>query len=111
MHEKERYLFVLTGYLVVEDILTAEELRELNATIDEFDVWEQHGPSRVKAESLGLRRSENKVSVDPLHKWGGPFRQLINHPRLLPYLVELIGPRFRYDHGYAIFMRKGGEKL
>ena len=111
LNDKERYIFDLTGYLLIEDVLSPAELRELNALIDGYDVWEQHGNSRVQPESLGLKRSENKVSVDPLHKWGEPFRRLIDHPRVLPYLVELIGPQFRYDHGYAIFMKKGGEKL
>ena len=28
--------------------------------------------------------------------------------RLVPYLVELLGPKFRIDHDYCMFMRKGG---
>ena len=35
MNELEKYLFDLQGYLVLEDVLTAEEVAELNRLIDE----------------------------------------------------------------------------
>ena len=39
--------------------------------------------------------------------WGEPFKRLIDHPRIVPYLVELIEPKFRLDHDYCIFMSEG----
>jgi ectoine hydroxylase-related dioxygenase (phytanoyl-CoA dioxygenase family) len=30
---------------------------------------------------------------------------------MLPYLRSLIGPKFRYDHGYALLMRAGSKQL
>ena len=37
MNDHERYLFDLMGYLVVDDVLTAAELRELNDLVDPGD--------------------------------------------------------------------------
>ena len=34
MNTDDRYLFDLTGYLVLKDVLTAEEVAQLNAGID-----------------------------------------------------------------------------
>ncbi|MCZ6680816.1 MAG: phytanoyl-CoA dioxygenase family protein [Candidatus Poribacteria bacterium] len=39
--------------------------------------------------------------------WGEPFKKLIDHPKVVPYLVELMGPKFRLDHDYCIFMNEG----
>src|SRR5207237_10743358 len=33
-----------------------------------------------------------------------------DQPPMLPYLTEMIGPKFRFDHGYASFMKRGGSK-
>ena len=33
-----------------------------------------------------------------------------DHPNMIPYLSELLGPQFRADHDYGIFMRQGGRK-
>ena len=31
-------------------------------------------------------------------------RNSLNHPKILPYLIELLGPNVRLDHDYPIFM-------
>lgn len=105
MTDNERYLFDLMGYLVVDDVLTPGEVRELNSLIDARDPWGT-AAKEGKTGTVG----EGNLHVGPLDQWEEPFRQLINHPRLLPYLLEIIGPKFRYDHGYAIFMKRGGAK-
>ena len=42
--------------------------------------------------------------------WGEPFKRLIDHPKILPYLIELLGPYVRLDHDYALFMNKGDRR-
>ena len=42
MNDDERYLFDLMGYLVVENVLNAGELADLNALIDRRDPWRQY---------------------------------------------------------------------
>ena len=39
----------------------------------------------------------------------GPYQALIDHPRIVPYLLDLLGPKFRLDHDYCVFMTKGGR--
>ena len=39
MNDDERYLFDLMGYLVVDDILSPDELAELNRLVDRRDPW------------------------------------------------------------------------
>ncbi len=39
MNDEEPYLFDLIGYVVVENVLDAGELAELNALIDRRDPW------------------------------------------------------------------------
>jgi ectoine hydroxylase-related dioxygenase (phytanoyl-CoA dioxygenase family) len=105
VNEEERYLFDLMGYLVVDDVLDAAELRELNELIDRRDPWGAHA-----REGKGTTVGEGNLHVGPLHAWEEPVRRLIDHPKITPYLLELIGPKFRFDHGYAIFMQRGGAK-
>ena len=102
MTEEERYLFDLQGYLIIEDVLETAELQELNGLLDGYDLWNQ-----PRGEDLFFDFWENddhQISAGPLHRWGTPFRHLISHPRIVPYLTELLGSQFRYDHGHAMVM-------
>jgi ectoine hydroxylase-related dioxygenase (phytanoyl-CoA dioxygenase family) len=105
VNDDERYLFDLMGYLVVDDVLTADELDELNAIVDRRDPW-----GTYERDGRGTTVGVDNLHIGPLHAWEEPVRRLIDQPKLRPYLLELIGPKFRFDHGYAIFMRKGGSK-
>ena len=89
MTPEEKFLFDLNGYLVIKNVLSPAELTDLNKIADE-----------KSAGKPGVR--ESRVS-----KWGAPYQALIDHPKVLPYLVELIDASFRLDHDYCIFMPKG----
>ena len=94
MTEEERFIFDLEGYLVVENVLTADEVSEINRLSDENFPY-------------GTPEAAGEWS---LLSWGEPFEKLIDHPRILPYLVELMGDRVRLDHDYAIFMKEGERR-
>lgn len=107
MTPEERYLFDLHGYLIIEDVLGAGELHDLNRLLDDRDLW-----NRPRVEDLSFdfwQNDEHQVSAGPLHMWDEPFRRLIAHPSIVGYLTEILGPRFRYDHGHAMVMTKGGR--
>ena len=91
---EEKFKFDLEGYLVVKNALAPEEVAEMNRIADEIYTEEY--------DERGLR-SRMRVS-----QWGPPLQALIDHPAALPYLVEFLGPKFRIDHDYNIFMIKGG---
>ena len=96
MNDEQRFLFDLQGFLVVPGVLSATELATLNAIADEesarysapLEDWEAHQCSL----------------------WGQPLVDLIDHPKVVPYLLELVGPYFRIDHDYCLFMRRGDKR-
>ena len=57
-----------------------------------------------QAQDAAFRRTAS-VSL-----WGADFRNLMDHPKVLPYLIELIGPRVRlWIRDYAIYAPHGAE--
>ena len=83
MTNEEKFIVDLEGYLVIKNVLEEDEIMEMNQVIDNGD---RSGPPS---------------------RWGKLFNRLIDHPKILPYLIELIGPSVRLDHDYAIFMQNG----
>jgi ectoine hydroxylase-related dioxygenase (phytanoyl-CoA dioxygenase family) len=97
--ETERYRFDRQGYLVIEDVLDGSELDALNGLIDNQDL-----PEPTIERGNGRR-------FDDFLEWGQPFRDLLDHDRILPVLGELLGDGFRFDHYYGIYLREGAEPL
>lgn len=91
MTPEEKFLFDLQGYLVIKNVLTADEVAELNALADENFPRVEGKPDR-----------RGRVST-----WGPPAQALIDHPKIMPYLLTLIDSKFRLDHDYCIFMDPG----
>jgi len=98
MNEIERYLFDLHGYIVVEDALSADELATLNQLVEEKALPD-------------LDLTKNKASFHSFLNWGQPFVDLLDHPRLMPYLKTMLGDGFRLDHYYGIYLRDGAGPL
>ena len=86
MTDEEKFVVDLEGYLVIKDVLSDDEVAEMNAAIDQGSL---EGPPSL---------------------WGEPFKRLIDHPKILPYLIELLGPYVRLDHDYPIFMNSGERR-
>lgn len=97
MTPEERFVFDLEGYLVVKNVLSGEEIAELNEIVDRRLAEEKDRDPGLKVPRL-------------VSQWGRPFQNLFDHPNITPYLVSLIGAKFRADQDYGIFMRKGAEK-
>ncbi|MFB6135912.1 MAG: phytanoyl-CoA dioxygenase family protein [Halobacteriaceae archaeon] len=97
--EEQRYRFDCDGYLVVEDVLSDEEVDALNRLVDERDLPE---PS---AETGGSRRFQEFLS------WGEPFRDLLDHDLVMGVLRDLLGDGFRLDHYYGIYLDAGADPL
>ena len=95
MTPEEKFMLDLQGYLVIKNVLTDAELAELNEIAD--SKYPYAGPDSGRG-------------YDIISTWGPAFTNLIDHPRIVPYLVELIEPRFRIDHDYCIFMNKGDKR-
>ena len=93
--EEEKFRFDLQGFIVLPGVLTRAECTLLSELSD--TAWPRQPGDGA------FRRTE------AISRWGGAFLNLIDHPCVLPYLVELIGPRLRADHDYCIFMRSGAD--
>lgn len=99
MTEHERYFFDLNGYVVIENMLTPDDLAAANRAIDAL-----HLPPPAPDE--GSPRFHGFLT------WPEPlFRRLIDHPRLVPYLKDIVGEGFRLDHEYGIYMHRSRAGL
>ena len=67
MTGEEKFQVDLEGYLVIKNVLSDDEVAEMNDIIDNGD---RQGPPSL---------------------WGEPFKRLIDHPKILPYLIDLLG--------------------
>lgn len=94
--DEEKFIFDLEGYLVIKNVLSKEEVAELNAIADQ--------KMAKKADAEGYR------NVGKPSAWGLAFQKLMDHPRILPYLLAFLGPKVRIDHDYCIFMQKGASR-
>lgn len=96
MTEEEKFRFDLQGYIIVKNVLSKSECMELSDLADE---------SWPRTDEDGSFRRTGSIS-----EWHKRFLDLADHPKVLPYLIELIGSRLRLDHDYCIFMQKDETK-
>ncbi len=94
MTPEERFVFDLQGYLIIKQVLSPHELASLNELADR---WRPPLSTELKHDRV-FRASA----------WGPPYHALIDHPTVVGYLVELVGPHFRLDHDFCIYTLKGG---
>ena len=113
MTEREKFLFDLQGFLVVRDFLTDEEVKALNEAFDANVDEEAEGfyaeGSGYGGGMDGTHRAATTTGMltwDP--PWCQPYRDLIAHPKLVPYLNTLFGQGWRMDEQpFIITARKG----
>jgi ectoine hydroxylase-related dioxygenase (phytanoyl-CoA dioxygenase family) len=97
----ERYLFDLQGFLVVPDAVDAEALATINAILDE-----RLADADPEAPAVQFGTGGGEVLG-----WGRPFLDLVDNPRITPYLEEFVDPYFRLDHEYIHVLRPGAGAL
>ncbi|HEY4456336.1 MAG TPA: phytanoyl-CoA dioxygenase family protein [Pseudonocardiaceae bacterium] len=113
LSEAEKFFFDVNGYLVIPDVLTPEQVVELN---DAFDHGGEHigelgfslaqKASRFEAEH---RRTEFDAPFGWPEPWGSVFRGLVALPRAVELMLETIGDGFRYDSMKGTIMQPGTE--
>ncbi len=95
--DEERYLFDLQGFLVIRDALTAGQLAAVNRILDE-----KLAASDPDAKAITFGQGGGEVLG-----WGTAFLELVDNPRVVPYLEEFVDPYFRLDHEYIHVLRPG----
>jgi hypothetical protein len=114
MNDTQKYLFDLNGYTVLRHVLNAEEVTELNAGIDHHvEQFEQRDGSLV-GDSKALAGTSHRKDLGGMlaweRPWCEPFRKLLVHPVIKPYLDGILGTGYRLDHGPGLIaMDKGCE--
>ena len=94
MNNHESYLFDLQGFITVPNALDAAQIASIN------QIWDEKIRQDITPETPTHRWGR-------LLQWGAPLLNLIDNPRITPYLEELLGKNFRLDHDYADLIRKG----
>ena len=111
MTPEEVYLFDLNGYLILQQVLSPDLVRDLNREIDSLESL-----SDEDVASLGVPRKYHgdgetgRKEVDyqcPLLKCGGVFEELIDWPATVPYAEAMIGEPARLDSLHLLVRRSG----
>ena len=89
MTESERFHFDLAGFVVRPAILAADEIE---AIVDQID--------RIKHDPDSLPPAHRAVP-------GGPSSVLIDHPRVIDVLHDIIGPEIRLESSGSVWRSKG----
>ncbi len=119
MTPEERYLFDLQGYLFIPQAIPSDLVQRMNDEIDKLESLNDE-----EAADLGISRkyhddlksgwneiSKKNQSRDydcNLLRWGGPFEEIIDCPRTLPYIDAMINEPLRLD-GYMFMTRNQGH--
>lgn len=116
MNETERYLFDLQGFLVVRDVLSADEIAVANEAIDQHadGIKERVGDLSLSSDSTTMKGKTGRGDLGGLLGWDSPwcdpFRDMMVHPRIVPHLNCILGQGWRLDHAAGLIsMRKGAE--
>ncbi len=114
MTEDERYLFDMAGYLVVKDALTPEEIARCNEAIDHHIDQLREREGSLAGESETLAGTSHRRDLGGMlaweQPWCEPFRELLAHPQIVPYLHGIMGKGYRLDHGPGLIaMDEGAE--
>ncbi len=116
MTDDEKYLFDINGYIIVRDVLSDEEIVRCNEAIDHHAhlIKERKGELSLSGKSKALEGITGRGDLAGMlswdKPWGDPFRGMLAHPKIVPYLNVILGPGFRMDHSPGmITMREGAE--
>lgn len=94
MSDTEKFLLDLHGFLVVPDFLSAAEVDALNESFDAN--WDRRIRGADNAKRHAMDQFHGMLGWPQPHSQ--PFRDLLAHRKLVPYLNTLFGWGWRMDH-------------
>ena len=111
MNDTEKFLFDLQGFLKVPSFLIPAEVDALNAAFDaNEDKRGQDGNHNTGGSDAleGRRRGMFTGMLEWEKPHCLPFRALLAHKKLIPYLDALFGRGWRMDHSPFMLWRRQG---
>ena len=105
MSDREKYLFDLQGFLVIHGMLSDDEIKILNEALDANQDKRQEDTASAAGGNLDgsqLRGLYNGMLTWD-QPWCQPFRNLLTHPKIIPYLNTMLGRGWKMDHDPFIF--------
>lgn len=113
MTDAEKYLLDVHGYLVIRNVLSSQELRAAHAAIDQYAEKINIRPNDLARGSAPLQGRIGRGDLSGMLTWDKPhcdiYRDMMVHPKLTPYLENLLGPGFRLEAMGTILMDEGAE--
>jgi len=118
MPDEDKFLFDTNGFVVVRNVFSKDDIARFHAGIDAHaeHVHERKGQLRLTAAKTPLS-GDGKTGRKDLAGFLGwaaphrePWRDVLAHPRLVPYLHELVGPGYRLDHNPLLIMQDPGAE-
>ena len=114
MNDEEKYLFDLTGFLVLPQVLLPAEVKRCNEAIDHHADQMEEIDRSLARESQSLRGTSRRLGLGNMLQWEKPwcepFRELLVHPGVKSYVEAILGEGYRLDHGPGLIaMEKGCE--
>ena len=112
MSHADKYLYDLTGFLIVRNVLSPEQLRLANAAIDSLDLEPSpsyagdSGALKGGGTSTRLGNSEDLMGLP--QPFCQPFREMLRHPAVAPALNTILGEGWRLDHGPGLIAMDTG---
>ena len=118
MNDDEHYLFDLNGFIVIEGLLSSDEVvrcneyieHQIDAGIAEFKEGADLSGGSPAMAGTSSRLGLNSDILVWERPYCEPFRDLIAHPRLAPYLETILEAGFRVDAGPAIMATDPGAE-
>lgn len=112
MDEREQFLFDLQGFLRVKNFLTPAEVQALNNAIDANRDEMRDDPNSHPAGNLvgTQKRGSFHGMLTWEQPWRQPFRDLLAHPKAIPYLNTFFGRGWKLDHSPFILTGTPGTE-
>lgn len=100
--EYVQYLYDLNGYVVIDNVLSAELVGSLNARLDQVGLPDDPPPNGRFGSAGGSAETGPGFLA-----WGQPFVELMDHPLVLRLLQMQLGDCFRLDRIFGMTMKTG----
>ncbi len=100
MDDRQKYLFDLQGFLLIENVLSDEECEAAKRKIDGKKKPMEKTPDGYPANGMWF-------AAGGLFDEGEPFIKLIDHPKITDVLRDIIAPKLRLETAYSFVRLKG----